>query len=121
MESILHLVARADENGGCTKETCPVTDSVYGYQPNLGATIFFLALFTISGCTYVWQGLRTKTWFFSVAMLLGSVSEVLGYVAKMILWNDPFSDLGFKMSVVLLTFAPAFYAAGIYYTLKHVW
>ena len=53
-------------------------------------------------------------------MTLGGLSETLGYVAKMLLWNDPFSDPGFKMSVVLLTFAPAFYAAGVYYTLKHI-
>ncbi len=54
-------------------------------------------------------------------MVIGSLSEVMGYVAKILLWQDPFSDTGFKMSVVLLTFAPAFYAAGIYYTLKHIW
>ncbi len=54
-------------------------------------------------------------------MVIGSLSEVMGYIAKVLLWQDPFSDTGFKMSVVLLTFAPAFYAAGIYYTLKHIW
>ena len=58
--------------------------------------------------------------FFTGAMLLGSVSEVIGYIAKILLHDDPFSDTGFKMSVVMLTFAPAFYAAGIYYTLKHI-
>lgn len=34
------------------------------------------------------------------------------------LWSDPFSDTGFKMNVVLLTFAPAFFSAGIYLLLK---
>ncbi|KAI7118383.1 hypothetical protein KC352_g33568, partial [Hortaea werneckii] len=89
-----HLLIRADQNQGCTQTTCPVSESVYGYRPNLAATVTFLAIF--------------------------SLSEVLGYTAKMLLWDDPFSDVGFKMSVVLLTFAPAFYAAGIYYTLKHI-
>ncbi|TKA82927.1 hypothetical protein B0A55_01313 [Friedmanniomyces simplex] len=120
MDAIAYLVARADENQGCTKETCPVDKSVYGYQPNLGSVIFFLALFTVSGAVYGWQGVKTRTWFFTGAMVIGSLSEVLGYVAKLLLWQDPFSDPGFKMSVVLLTFAPAFYAAGIYYTLKHI-
>jgi len=116
-----HLLQRADENGGCTKETCDVLYSVYGYRPNLGSVIFFMALFTISGIVYTWQGVKTKTKFFTSAMVLGSASEVIGYVAKILLWQDPFSDTGFKMSIVLLTFAPAFYAAGIYYTLKHLW
>lgn len=34
------------------------------------------------------------------------------------MWNNPFSDVGFKMNVVLLTFAPAFFTAGIYLLLK---
>ena len=118
---VANIIARADENQGCTKSTCPVSESIYGYQPNLGATVFFLALFALSGCVYTWQGIRTRTRFFSIAMVLGSASEVMGYIAKLLLHRDPFSDTGFKMSVVLLTFAPAFYAAGIYYTLKHIW
>lgn len=77
-----------------------------------------MIIFALSGAVYVYQGIKSKTWFFSTAMFLGCLSETLGYVAKMLLWDDPFSDTGFKMSVCLLTFAPAFYAAGIYYTLK---
>lgn len=115
------ILARANENGNCTQSTCPVSDSSYGYRPGLGATIFFLIVFALSGCVYSWQGILTKTKFFTSAMVLGALSEAMGYVAKILLWNDPFSDTGFKMSVVLLTFAPAFYSAGLYYTLKHIW
>lgn len=114
------LIPRADPNQGCTPSTCDASQSVYGYKPSLAATLFFLILFVLSGIAYIWQGCRRRTIFFTCAMVLGCVSEILGYVAKMLLWDDPFSDTGFKMSVVLLTFAPAFYAAGIYYTLKHI-
>lgn len=117
---IPHLLARENENGDCTLGTCPVSDSIYGYTPSGAATIVFMIVFFLSGLVYAWQGYRTRTWFFTIAMLLGAVSEVIGYVAKMLLWESPFSNTGFKMSVVLLTFAPAFYAAGIYYTLKHI-
>ncbi|KAK4960043.1 phospholipid-translocating ATPase rsb1 [Elasticomyces elasticus] len=96
MDTLAYLVARADENQGCTKSTCPVIESVYGYRPNLGSVIFFLALFTISGGVYAWQGWKTRTWFFTGAMVIGSLSELMGYVAKLLLWNDPFSDTGFK-------------------------
>jgi hypothetical protein len=116
-----HLLPRLDPNQGCTKATCDASRSVYGYAPLLSVTIIFLVVFALSGVAYLVQGLKLRhTWFFTIAMLLGALSETLGYVAKLLLWNDPFSDVGFKMSVVLLTFAPAFYAAGIYYTLKHI-
>jgi hypothetical protein len=36
------------------------------------------------------------------------------------LHNNPFSDPGFKLQIVLLTLAPAFLSAGIYFTLKHL-
>ncbi|KAK3062565.1 hypothetical protein LTR53_019310, partial [Teratosphaeriaceae sp. CCFEE 6253] len=65
MNALSHLVARADENQGCTKATCDVIESVYGYRPDLGSVIFFLALFAISGGVYGWQGYKTKTWFFT--------------------------------------------------------
>ena len=122
MSTLFNLLPRADPNRGCTKATCPPEMSVYGYRADLAATLFFLILFFLSTLTYVAQGLyfRRTAWFFTIAMVLGGISETLGYVAKMLLWDDPFSPVGFKMSVVLLTFAPAFYAAGVYYTLKHI-
>lgn len=122
MELINSIVTRANPNGDCSQlsAACPPSESVYGYRPSLAATVFFLVLFLFSGAVYTYQGIRYKTWFFLGAMLLGSVSEAMGYVAKVLLWQNPFSNTGFKMSVVLLTFAPAFYAAGIYYTLKHI-
>ncbi len=121
MAAYAHLLPRLDPNGDCTKETCDATWSVYGYTPFLSATLFFLILFALSGAAYLVQGIKFRhAWFFTIAMLLGAVSETIGYIAKILLHDDPFSDIGFKMSVVMLTFAPAFYAAGIYYTLKHI-
>jgi hypothetical protein len=120
MSAYSYIYARLDPNQGCTLETCDPSRSVYGYAPNLAVTLVFLIVFSLSGLAYLFQGIKTRTYFFTVAMICGAVSESLGYVAKLILHHDPFSDLGFKMSVVLLTFAPAFYAAGIYYTLKHI-
>jgi hypothetical protein len=36
------------------------------------------------------------------------------------LHSNPYSDAGFKLQIVLLTLAPAFLTAGIYFTLKHL-
>jgi hypothetical protein len=46
--------------------------------------------------------------------------EEQGYASRLILSNDPFSATGFKLNIVLLTFAPAFLTAGIYLLLKHL-
>jgi hypothetical protein len=45
---------------------------------------------------------------------------VIGYASRLILSNDPFSPTGFKLNIVLLTFAPAFLTAGIYLLLKQL-
>jgi hypothetical protein len=116
----IELFRRASNGGDCTKETCPVSDSIYGYAPSLAANAAFLAIFLISGVTHGIQGFRYKTWSFLTVMLIGNLCEAVGYGGRIMLHNDPFSDPGFKLQIVLLTFAPAFLAAGIYFTLKHI-
>ncbi|GIZ43632.1 hypothetical protein CKM354_000684900 [Cercospora kikuchii] len=120
MATTLHLFPRLDPNQGCTQDTCDVSRSIYGYRPNLVATVVFFCIFALSGLAFVFQGIKSRTWFFSSVMFVGCLSMTLGYAGKLILNNDPFSDAGFKLTVVLFTFSPAFYAAGIYYTLKHI-
>jgi len=119
-----HLYTRLDPNQGCTKAACDPILTIYGFRPSLPFTLLFLTVFAFYALAFLIQGLhprtRSKTWFFTTAMLIDSSSEVLGYVAKLLLYNDPFSDLGFKMNVVLLTLAPAFYAAAIYATLAQI-
>ncbi|QIW96725.1 hypothetical protein AMS68_002243 [Peltaster fructicola] len=103
---------------GCTKDTCPPSASIYGYRASLPASIIFLVIFAISGILHL--AIARRTWFFACVMAIGCAFEVLGYIAKLLLWNDPFSDVGFKISVVCLTLAPAFFSAAIYWTLKHL-
>jgi hypothetical protein len=43
-----------------------------------------------------------------------------GYIGRLMLHNDPFSKLGFKINVILLTIAPAFLSAGLYIMLKRL-
>ncbi|KXT03892.1 hypothetical protein AC579_6236 [Pseudocercospora musae] len=121
MDTSTHLLRRLDPNQGCTKSTCDASQSIYGYAPNLAATTIFLILFALSALTYIYQGFRSRTYFFSTAMFIGCFAQVLGYIAKLLLHNDrALQRYRFQISVVILTFAPAFYAAGIYYTLKHI-
>lgn len=107
-------------SGDCTQQTCPVSESIYHYAPGLAANVVPLAIFAVSAIVHAFQGWRYRTWSFFVAMTLGCVFEAVGYGGRIMLHNDPFSGPGFKLQIVLLTFAPAFLAAGIYFTLKHI-
>jgi len=57
---------------------------------------------------------------FMVALGVGSASEVIGYVGRLQLNNNPFSEAALGTQLVTLTVAPAFIAGGIYLTLKHI-
>ncbi|KAI5266794.1 parasitic phase-specific protein PSP-1 [Aureobasidium subglaciale] len=105
----------------CSKDTCPASYSIYGYAPNLGANAFFVALFAISCLVFCYQARLYRKWLgFSIAMILGTALESIGYASRLILSNDPFSPTGFKLNIVLLTFAPTFLTAGIYLLLKQL-
>ncbi|KAF2489289.1 sphingoid long-chain base transporter RSB1 [Lophium mytilinum] len=104
----------------CTKETCPISATIYGYAPQLAADTAFLVIFALSMIVHGIQGYRYKTWSFLVAMTVGNLCETIGYGGRLMLHSNPWSDSGFKLQIVLLTIAPAFFAAGIYLTLKHL-
>ncbi|KAF1809832.1 putative RTA1 domain protein [Eremomyces bilateralis CBS 781.70] len=104
----------------CTIDTCPVSESIYGYAPGLGENVFFTILFAVLAVAHAVQGSLHKTWSFLIAMCLGSASEAIGHGGRIILHSDAFNDSGFYIQIILLTIAPAFLAAGIYLCLKHL-
>ena len=65
-------------------------------------------------------GFRYRAWTFLIAMSLGCLAEALGYAGRVLLNNNPYDDTGFNIQICCLTLAPAFVAAGIYLTLKHI-
>lgn len=104
----------------CTLETCPIEDSIYAYQPSLAANACFIAFFAITGIAHVVQGIITKKRAFWIAMALGCVAEVVGYAGRVLSHFDPFGQNGFLIQICSLTIAPAFFAAGIYFTLGDI-
>ena len=79
----------------CTMATCPVSDSVYGYQPSVPANAFFLAVFALLALVHIAQGIRWRTWFFGTVMALGCTGEAVGYVGRLMLHGDVFSNVGY--------------------------
>lgn len=106
----------------CTKISpeCPLKNTIYGYEPNLGANAFFTAIFAALTVIHVFLGFRYKSVTFPLAMSLGCMAESIGHGGRIILNDNPWSEAGFNMQICCLTLAPAFFAAGIYLTLKHI-
>jgi hypothetical protein len=84
------------------------------------ANAFFAAFFGLALLIQLFLGIRYKTWTYMIAIVLGCLAECVGYIGRIMMSNNPYDDNGFKIQIVLLIFAPAFLAAGIYLTLKHV-
>ncbi|OTA08055.1 RTA1-like protein, 7 TM, responds to xenobiotic stimuli [Trichoderma parareesei] len=102
----------------CNLHSCPVEWSIYGYRPSLVANVIFVVLFAIAGIVHLFLGFRWRTWGFTIPVLIGCITEIIGYVGRIILWNNPFSFDGFIIQIVTLTIAPVFYTASIYVTLS---
>ena len=57
---------------------CSVEFSVYGYGPNLAATIVPIVVGGICLLASLWIGVRKKTWSYLVAVVTGILLEVIG-------------------------------------------
>ena len=69
---------------------CPADGSSLGYAPNLAASIIFMGVFGVSLIGHLVLGWKYKTWTFMIAMLLGSSSEVVGYLGRILMHNNPY-------------------------------
>lgn len=99
--------------------TCPVEATLYGYYPNMGANAFLCALFGVCFIATIVIGIMTKTWTYTAALGIGTFLEMAGYVGRVIMNGNPWSESGFKLQICCLVLGPSFVAAAIYLTLKH--
>lgn len=104
----------------CTLELCPIEATVYQYRPSLPANAVFIALFGICMLSHLQQGVRHRTWTYSINNAVGCFTEIIGYSGRIILYNNPFSFSGFMMQICCITFAPVFFCAAIYITLTQI-
>lgn len=89
----------AGHNANCTVSVCPVDLSVYGYRPSLPFTSALIGLYAIAVVIQLALGLRYKSWGFMSAMILGCLDEILGYVGRIILYQNPWNHSGFIMQI----------------------
>ncbi|KAH7170218.1 RTA1 like protein-domain-containing protein [Dactylonectria macrodidyma] len=102
----------------CNLNNCPIEWSIYTYRPSLAANVSLAALFGALGLIHLFLGVRWKSWGFMGGMLAGCISELVGYIGRVMLYNNPFSFNAFMIQIVCLTIAPVFYTASIYVTLS---
>ncbi|KAJ0351211.1 hypothetical protein COL154_012985 [Colletotrichum chrysophilum] len=122
----------------CTLELCPLEASLLKYQPSIPANSTFIALFALAMVVHSVIGFRAKTWGFTASVIGGCLVEIVGYVGRLILHDNPFSFGGFliqisksfvqflarriflTVEIVCITVAPVFFCAAIYVMLSKV-
>lgn len=78
--------------GDCTRVglLCPADGSSLGYPPSLIASCIFAATFGLSLVCHFALGFKHKTWVFMGVYCTGSLLEVLGYVGRILMRNNPY-------------------------------
>lgn len=104
----------------CTLSLCPIEMSVYKYRPSLAANGTFIALYSIAMAVHIFLGIHWKSWFYMIMMIFGCLIEIVGYIGRIILYNNPWSFGGFMIQIVFITTGPVFYTAAIYVTLSKI-
>lgn len=106
----------------CTIDTCTigVDPALYFYRPSLAMNAALTAVFGLSLLCHIAQGVRYKTWSFLLVFVCGAIAEVIGYVARILSWRNPWDVNAFLAQICCLTIAPAFFAAGIYLCLSRM-
>ena len=87
------------KEANCTLAVCPVEYSVYGYRPSIEASSILIGLYTLCMVYQVTLGWRHRAWGFMAAMSLGCIDEILGYVGRILLRQDPWNNAGFIMQI----------------------
>jgi len=76
----------------CTLANCPVNLSKIGYVPKLAGNAFMVSWFSCMLLAQLALSIRHKTGSHLIGQFCGLVLEIIGYVARVKLHNDQFSD-----------------------------
>ncbi len=96
----------------CTLDTCSVSESFYGYRPNLGIDVFFTIVYiaVIGHCLFV--VIHKRKWLgYTISVLLGALLEFVGFVLRVYGYAQPFVRIGWIIQYSVITFAPVFTSA----------
>ena len=84
----------------CTLQTCPIDQAYVHYLPSIAGNSLFLAIFVVILIAQLFIGIRHRTWGFLGGMFGGLVLEIIGYVGRLKMHNNPFLENNFLLYVL---------------------
>lgn len=76
---------------GCTS-ACPESSQSIFYLPNFGANSVYVIVFLLVLVAQIWLGIRHGTWNFLGAMVPGLFEEMIGYMERLLLHHNPYTE-----------------------------
>lgn len=91
----------------CNSCICPLELDGYiigymSYFPSLAGNAVFAAVFGLCLLPQLYLGVRYKTWGYLISMAGGMILEVLGYIARILMRDNMFTNTYFVMQVFSL-------------------
>ena len=82
----------------CTINTCCLAQGLpFNYLPSYAGNLSLSVYFGIAIIPQLVLGIYYRTWGYMASMVVGLALEVLGYVARLSIRNDPFNRNGFVL------------------------
>ncbi|KAJ4404369.1 hypothetical protein N0V91_005890 [Didymella pomorum] len=78
---------------------CTLDISVFQYLPNVPANATFLAVFAVLMVAHIAQGIRYKAWTYMGCVAAGCALELVGYVGRILLHDNPFDFNAFLINL----------------------
>ncbi|PYI07199.1 RTA1-domain-containing protein [Aspergillus sclerotiicarbonarius CBS 121057] len=120
MSSLPNGLIAFGPDANCTLSLCPLEASILRYRPSIPSSCVCIAIFGLSLALHLFQGLQKRTWGFMVSIISGCILEILGYIGRLIIYDNPFDFSGFLMQIICITVAPVFFCSAIYVLLSQV-
>ena len=102
LESSLYRISNANTMSQCTLKLCPLStfgQANFGYIPTLPGNALFAAIFAVLLIIQIILAVRWRTWTFLIGMFGGLVLEVIGYIGRILIHNNPFAKNPFLLYV----------------------
>ncbi|CAK7233497.1 hypothetical protein SBRCBS47491_008630 [Sporothrix bragantina] len=93
--------------------------ALWHYIPNRPAAIIFVVLFAIATVYHGTALIRHRLWF-CIPFVIGGVFEVIGYIGRILAYNQTGDVIPYILQSIFLLLAPVLFAASLYMTLGRV-
>lgn len=107
-------------NCDAVSERCPVEATLFGDYFNKGACLFFAITYANLLAAQSYLGWRLKSKLFVFTLACGTIAELMGYIARVVMVSNPWNFPAFIVQNTGLTLAPTMIAIANSVTFKHL-